>query len=92
MSVIPLTLGLLVIILYPYSQVALERGELLTALVEYEKDMNLLESIYNDNKDLLDHHELDTDLKELTEYAWSCFPFADGSDVRSESYATSTNG
>ena len=54
--------------------------------------MNFLESIYNDNKELMDQHKLDTDLKELAEYAWSCFPFADRSDIRAESYATSTNG
>jgi len=42
--------------------------ELLAALIEYEKDINLLESLYNNNKELLDQHELDTDLKELAEY------------------------
>jgi len=42
----------------------------LAALIEYEKDINLLESLYNNNKELLDQHELDTDLKELAEYAW----------------------
>jgi hypothetical protein len=41
----------------------------LAALIEYEKDINLLESLYNNNKELLDQHELDTDLKELAEYA-----------------------
>jgi len=55
-------------ILYPYSQVASEKEELLAALTEYEKDINLLESLYNNNKELLDQHELDTDLKELAEY------------------------
>jgi len=40
----------------------------LAALIEYEKDINLLESLYNNNKELLDQHELDTDLKELAEY------------------------
>jgi hypothetical protein len=54
------------------SQVASEKAELLAALTEYEKDINLLESLYNDNKELLDQHKLDTDLKELAEYAWSC--------------------
>jgi hypothetical protein len=53
----------------PYSQVASEKAELLAALIEYEKDINLLESLYNNNKELLDQHELDTDLKELAEYA-----------------------
>ena len=42
----------------------------MAALIEYEKDINLLESLYNNNKELLDQHELDTDLKELAEYAW----------------------
>jgi len=42
----------------------------LAALIEYEKDINLLESLYNNNKELLDQHELDTDLKELAEYEW----------------------
>jgi hypothetical protein len=60
----------LMIILYPCSQVASEKAELLAALIEYEKDINLLESLYNNNKELLDQHKLDTDLKELAEYAW----------------------
>ena len=77
---------------HPYSQVASEKAELLAALTEYEKDINLLESLYNDNKELLDQHKLDTDLKELAEYAGSCFPFTDGSDDGAESCATSTNG
>ena len=67
------TLKALIIILYPCSQVASEKQELLAALIEYEKDINLLESLYNDNKELLDQHRLDTDLKELAEYAWSGF-------------------
>jgi hypothetical protein len=50
-------------------QVASEKAELLAALIEYEKDINLLESLYNNNKELLDQHELNTDLKELAEYA-----------------------
>ena len=79
-------------ILYPCAQVASEKAELLAALIEYEKDINLLESIYNDNKQLLDQHKLDTDLKELAEYAWSDFLFADGSDDGTESYTTSRNG
>ncbi len=66
----------LIIIPYPRSQVASEKAELLAALIEYEKDINLLESLYNSNKELLDQHNLDTDLKELAEYAESCFPFA----------------
>ena len=65
----------LIIILYPCSQVTSEKAELLAALIEYEKDINLLESLYNNNKELLDQQNLDTDLKELAEYAWSCFPF-----------------
>ena len=40
----------------------------MAALIEYEKDINLLESLYNNNKELLDQHELNTDLKELAEY------------------------
>ena len=82
----------LTIILYPYSQVASEKAELLAALTEYEKDINLLESLYNNNKELLDQQNLDTDLKELAEYTWSCFPFAAGSDDGTESYATLTIG
>jgi hypothetical protein len=77
---LPYTLGALMIILYSCSQVASEKAELLAALIEYEKDINLLESLYNDNKELLDQHNLDTDLRELAEYAWSCLPFADESD------------
>ena len=54
-------------ILYPCFQVASEKAELLAALTEYEKDINLLESLYNNNKELLDQQNLDTDLKELAE-------------------------
>ncbi len=39
----------------------------MAALTEYEKDINALESLYNDNKELLDQHKLDTDLKDLAE-------------------------
>ena len=63
------TLRAPIIILYPCSQVASEKAELLAALTEYEKDINLIESLYNDHKELLDQHKLDTDLKELAEYA-----------------------
>jgi hypothetical protein len=62
------------IILYLDSQVASEKTELLAALTEYERDINLLESLYNNNKELLDQHELDTDLKELAEYVWFLLP------------------
>ena len=73
-------------------QVASEKAELVAALIEYERDINLLESLYNNNKALFDQHELDIDLRELAEYAWSCFPLLVGSDDSAESYATSTNG
>ena len=86
------TLRMLIIILYPCPQVASEKSELLAALTEYEKDINLLESLYNDNKELLDQRKLDIDLKELTEYAWSYLPVVAGSDDGTDSYATSTNG
>ena len=66
----------LIIFLYPCSQVASERAELVAAVIEYEKDINLLASLYNNQKELLDQHQLDSDLKELAEYAWSCSPFA----------------
>jgi hypothetical protein len=82
----------LIIILYPCSQVASEKVELLAALTEYEKDINLLESLYNDNKELLDQHKLNTDLKELAEYMWSWLPLAAGSDSGAESYVISTSG
>jgi len=55
-------------------QVASEKAELLATLIEYEKDINLLESLYNNNKELLDQNKLDTDLKELAEYAWLLLP------------------
>ena len=77
---------------HPCSQVASEKEELLAALTEYEKDINLLESLYNDNKELLDRHKLDTDLKELAEYAQFYFPFATRSDRGAESYTTLMNG
>jgi hypothetical protein len=48
-----------------WSQVASEKAEVAAALVEYERDISLLESIYNEHKALLDHRRLDTDLKEL---------------------------
>ena len=70
------TLRVLIGIFHPCSQVASEKSELVAALTEYEKDINLLESLYNDNKELLDQYKLDTDLKELAEYLWSYFPFA----------------
>ena len=68
----------LINILHPCLQVASEKAELLAALTEYEKDMNLLESLYNNNKELFDQQNLDTDLRELAEYAWPSFPFAAG--------------
>ena len=74
------TLRALIYILSPCEQVASEKAELFAALIEYEKDINLLESLYNNNKELLDQNNLDTDLKEFAEYAWSCLPFADDSD------------
>jgi len=45
--------------------------EVLAVLVEFEKDINLLESIYNEYKALLDQHHLDTDLRELAGFASS---------------------
>ncbi len=63
-------------ILYPRFQVASEKAELLAALTEYEKDINLLELLYNNNKELLDQQNLDTDVKELAEHARSYFLFA----------------
>ena len=80
------------VVLYLCAQVASEKTELMAALIEYEKDINLIESLYNDNKELLDQHRLDTDLKELAVYAWPFPPFAAGSDDGAEFYATSTNG
>ena len=56
-------------------QVASENAGLSAALIEYEKDINLLESLYSNNKALFDQHELDTDLRELAEYV-CCLPFA----------------
>lgn len=52
-------------------KVASEEAELLAALDEYERDIYLLESLYNENKALLDQHHLDIDLRELAGYAWS---------------------
>jgi len=64
----------LIVIFSPYSQVASEKAELLAALIEYEKDIDLLELLYNNNKALLDHHALGTDLKELAEYVLFLLP------------------
>ena len=72
------SLRALIYILYACLQVASEKAELLEALTEYEKDIKLLESLYNNNKELLDQQNLDTDLKELAEYVWPCFPFTAG--------------
>ena len=72
------TLGTLIVILHPCLQVASEKAELLAALTEYEKDITLIESLYNNNKELLDQQNLYTDLRELAEYTWPCFPFAAG--------------
>lgn len=55
-------------------QVASEKAELIALLVEYEKDIDLLESLYNKHKALLDQHNLDIDLRELAGYAWCCAP------------------
>ena len=44
------------------------------------KDINLVESLYNDNKALLDQHNLDIDLKELAGYVRSCALLAHESD------------
>jgi hypothetical protein len=59
-------------------QVASEKAELLAVLGEYERDINLLESLYNEHKALLDQHHLDADLKELAEYAPSRPPILEG--------------
>ena len=76
------TLRELIIVLYLCSQVASEKVELLEALAEYERDINLLESLYNGNKELLDQHNLDTDLKEFAVYAWYSIPFATSLTMR----------
>ena len=86
------TLRTLITILYPCSQLALEKADLLAAVTEYETDINLLESLYNNNKELLDQQDLYTDQKELGEYAWSYSPFAPGSDNGAGSYGLSTIG
>src|SRR5258708_7049021 len=67
-------------ILYPCLQAVSEKAELSAALTEYEKDINLLESLYNNNKELLDQQNLYNDLKEVAEYAGPCFLFPAGSD------------
>ena len=59
--------ALMIILSLCVLQVASEKAELSAALIEYEKDINLLESLYNNNKALFDQHELDTDLRELAE-------------------------
>ena len=60
-------------------QVASEEAELSAELSEYEKGINLLESLYNDNKELLGQHNLDTDLRELAGYGW-WWPYLPGSE------------
>lgn len=39
------------------------------ALTEHEKDINLLVSLYNGNKELLYQYYVNIDLQELSEYA-----------------------
>jgi hypothetical protein len=69
------------IILYPCPQIESEKAEFLAALIEYERDINLLDSLYNNNKELLDQHELDIDLKELAEYASFLLPVHRGCQI-----------
>ena len=57
------------------SQVASEKAELSAVLVGYEKDINLLESLYNDNKALLDQHNPEG----ARRVRGCCTPLADGS-------------
>ena len=49
-----------------------EKAELLVALIEFEGNATVLESLYNCNKALLDHHNLDVNLKHLAGYVRSC--------------------
>ena len=76
-------------ILHPCLQAASEKAEVRTALSECEKDIALLESIYNNNKEFLDQQNLAADLKELKECVWSSSLFAAGSDNGAESSTTS---
>jgi hypothetical protein len=63
-----------------WSQVASEKAAVAAALVEYERDISLLESSYNEHKALLDHRCLDIDLKELEQCALSCPLIQDSTD------------
>lgn len=49
-------------------QIKLEKEEISAFLAQYEEDIESLESLYNDNKVLLDQNHLDTDLKQLGGY------------------------
>jgi hypothetical protein len=78
----------------PLWQVASEKAELLAALVEYEKDINHLEALYNEHKVLLDQHCLDADMRELARYpSSSCSPLSLAARLTDAAlYATSTHG
>ena len=91
---LPQALRALIIILYPCSQVASEKAELMAAFTEYEMDITLLESLFNDRVELLGRHKLNTDLMVLAEYAThGLAPRSPAeSDDDTESYGTSTNG
>ena len=82
----------LVVILF--LQVASAKAGLVATLTEFERDTNLLESLYNNDKALFDQHEVDTDLKELAQYAWFLLPVCRWVSrwASAESYGTSTNG
>lgn len=82
----------LVVILF--LQLAPGRAELVAALAEYERDINLLKSLYDNNRALFEQHEVDADLKELAQYAWFLLPVCRWVSRRggAESYATSING
>ena len=83
---------MLVVILF--LQLAPGKTELVAALTEYERHINLLKSLYNNNRALFDQHEVDADLKELAQYAWFLLPVCRWVSrwAGTESYATSTNG
>lgn len=53
------------------SQVAVGKAELSAAVIEYEKDINLVGSLDHNNNALPDQHNFETDLKELAGYMQS---------------------
>jgi len=85
-----LTLRALIVILYPCSRVASEKAELFAPLIEHEKGITLLESLYNNSKELLNQHKTGIRPEGTRRVRVLLLPVRrrSGSDGGAESYAT----